>query len=132
MQYLRMQLQPPQRLRISERTGSFFMATLTPNFPTIPPIWKFEAMASRWISRMNTIVDACPGRWASWNGLSTNVSTARNCLPAVKAMVGLSGREELLVFTTGRNGPLTRATFNATWRKAVTAAKVAELVMAAS
>ena len=53
--------------------------------PDIPPISRFAAMASRWISRMNTIVAACPGRWASWNGLSTNVSTVRNYLLAVKA-----------------------------------------------
>jgi len=42
--------------------------------------------------------------------------------PAETTMRAVSGRDELLVFTTGRGGRLTRATFNATWRKAVTAA----------
>ena len=37
-------------------------------------------------------------------------------------MRAVSGQDELLVFTTGRGGRLTRATFNATWRKAVKAA----------
>jgi integrase len=41
-------------------------------------------------------------------------------------MQAVSGHDELLVFTTGRAGPLTRATFNMTWRKAVKAAGLPE------
>ena len=43
----------------------------------------------------------------------------RRC--AETAMRAVSGQYELLVFTTGKGGRLTRATFNMTWRKAVKA-----------
>jgi integrase len=46
--------------------------------------------------------------------------------PAATAMRATSGRDELLVFTTGTGGPLTRATFNMTWRRRVKAAKLPE------
>jgi len=46
--------------------------------------------------------------------------------PAQTTMRAVSGRDELLVFTTGRGGPLTRATFNMTWRKAVKRAGLPE------
>ena len=46
--------------------------------------------------------------------------------PAQKPMPAVSGRDELLVFTTGRAGPVTRATFNMTWRKAAKAAELPE------
>lgn len=79
---------------------------LTPRPPFLAP--PKTPTSVRTVPLPDVALDACADHLRRW--------------PASTGMRAVSGTDELLVFTTGAGGPLTRATFHQTWQKAVRAA----------